>query len=712
MSESVFSASWYRVAALKPRLRRHAHLHRHSYRHQVWYVLEDSLTGHCHRLSVAAYRAIAQMDGRRSVQQIWDEISETSDDEAPTQDELIRLLGQLHTADVLTTDVVPDTDEIAHRRDKQRRRRLRQRLMSPLAIRIPVFDPDAFLTHLLPLVRPAFSSVGLVLWLALVVTAGLLAASHWSELTGNLADRVLTPQNLLILWLAYPLVKVLHELGHGFAAKAWGADVHEIGIMLLVLLPVPYVEASAASALREKSHRMVVGAAGIMVELALAALAMLVWLAVEPGAVRTLAWNVMLIGGVSTLLFNGNPLLRYDGYYVLADAIEIPNLATRSNAYLGYLIKRYLFGVREARSPVAAAGEARWFVLYGLTSFTYRLFILFVIILFIGSRFFILGSLLAISALVLQVLLPLLKQIRFLLFEPELHRQRLRALVVSLSLVLVVAVLVGGLPVAARTQAEGVVWVHEHARVRAQTDARILRVPAVDGAWVETGEPLIETVDPWLDLRVRLLQAQREELESRLIAAGYRDRSQVRVVREEISVVEASLALALERQAALIIRSPATGTLILADTTDLPGRYVPRGLVLGYVIPSGETEIRVVVKQNKIGLIRARTEAVQVWLAGRPVQARIARLVPAATDRLPSAALGAAGGGAIATDPSDLTGIATLEPVFELDLSLPSGSNAALPGMRVPVRFDHGREPLAAQWYRALRQLLLAHFAI
>jgi putative peptide zinc metalloprotease protein len=163
-------------------------------------------------------------------------------------------------------------------------------------------------------------------------------------------------------------------------ARRWGGEVHEIGLMLLVFSPVPYVDASSAWGFRDKRKRMVVGGVGIAVELFLGALALFVWLMVEPGMVRAVAYNVMLISGVSTLLFNGNPLLRFDGYYVLADAIEVPNLGARSNTYLGYLFQRYVLGIRTAESSAHSNGERAWMVVYGITSFFYRIFISFVII--------------------------------------------------------------------------------------------------------------------------------------------------------------------------------------------------------------------------------------------------------------------------------------------------------------------------------------------
>ena len=171
------------------------------------------------------------------------------------------------------------------------------------------------------------------------------------------------------------MIKALHELGHASATKAGGGEVHDVGIILLVLLPVPYVEASAATVFKSKYRRAVVGAAGIAVELFVAAIAFYMWLLIEPGLLRAILFNVMLIASVSTLLFNGNPLLRYDAYYILADLIEIPNLAARSTRYWGYLIERYILGVRDAEAPEASRAEKAWFLFYGFASTLYRIFV-------------------------------------------------------------------------------------------------------------------------------------------------------------------------------------------------------------------------------------------------------------------------------------------------------------------------------------------------
>ena len=332
MSDTLYSPSWYRVADLKPRLRRHLQIRRHRYRDETWYVLQDYAAGKAHRLNPVSYYLVGLMDGTRSIQQIWDLALDKLGDEVPTQEEIIRLFGELHAADVLQCDIPPEAAELQQRFEKQQRRELMQRFMNPMALRFPLLDPERFLTSTLSAVRWLFTPAGFLLWLAVIALAAVQAGLHWEELSRDVTDRVLAPSNLLLLFFVFPVVKALHELGHGYAVKRWGGEVHEMGVMLLVLMPVPYVDATASWEFREKSRRMVVGAAGMMVELFVAAFALFLWIALEPGLLRAVMYNVMLIAGVSTVLFNGNPLLRFDGYYIFADWLEIPNLASRSKS--------------------------------------------------------------------------------------------------------------------------------------------------------------------------------------------------------------------------------------------------------------------------------------------------------------------------------------------------------------------------------------------
>jgi putative peptide zinc metalloprotease protein len=715
MSETLLSPSWYRVASLKPRIRAHARILRHSYRGEVWYVLQDAAAERAHRFTPAAYQFIGLMDGQRTVQQLWDAVSAQLGDGAPTQEEVIRLLGQLHNTDALLCDVPPDSLEVFRRFQQHERMRWKRRLWTPLALRFPLWDPDRFLQRTLPFVQPLLGWFGILLWLGVVGAGAVLAVSRWTDITQDISDRVLDPANLVLLWFVYPVVKAVHELGHAYLTRKWSGEVHEIGVMLLVLSPVPYVDASASWGFKDKYRRMAVGAAGIAVELFLGSLALFVWINVEPGAVRAIAYNVMLICGVSTLLFNGNPLLRFDGYYVLCDAIEIPNLGQRSNQYVGYLFKRYVLGVADAESPAQSTGERVWMLTYGVASFLYRVFITFVIVLFIAGKFFVIGVLLAIWAVATQVLLPFGKSLGFLFSSPALRRGRGRALWASAGLGVAALLLLFVIPFPSWTRTEGVVWVPEEAQVRAGAEGFVERLLVPAGSQVRKGEPLVQADEPFLETRVAIQEAQLEELNAKYDAMLPTDRVQAASLREQIVSAEANLQRARERQEALIYRANANGKLIVPNAPDLPGRFVSKGQLVGFVVEPRELTARVALLQDDIALVRQSTKGVQVMLAdwgASPVEARIKREVPGGSLQLPTPALGSSGGGPIPVDPRDGKGLTALRQIFQLELAVPLDVQTEYLGARVFVRFDHGYEPIGFQLYRAFRRLLLRQFNV
>ena len=715
MNDQTDHAAWNRIAPLRPRLRAHTQIICHHYRGKPWYVLQNRISVQFYRFSSGAYGFIRLMDGVRRIQEIWDEIRAVGETPSITREEIVHLMAQLHAADMLHTDLPANVNELFERRRQQRRRKWQSRLMRPLAQRFPLLDPERFLSRALPLVRPLFGRTGFLIWL-LVATAGLvLGITHWSELMVHWSSRALDPRNLLLLFLLYPVVKGLHELGHAFAAKAWKGEVHEMGIMLLVLMPIPYVDASAANAFVDKGKRIIVGAAGIMVEVFLSALAMFIWLNVQPGLVRDIAFDVMLIGGVSTVLFNGNPLLKFDGYYILADAIEIPNLGPRSTRYLGYLFKRHLFGLREVQSPVTAPGEPRWFVFYGVASLIYRLVISFVIALFVAGQLFVVGVVLALWALSVQILFPVAKHLGFLLFNPTLRGRRIRPVLVSAVLALATIAFVFGVPLPSWTRAEGVIRLPEQSLVRAGTDGFVLRLLQPDGQTVAKGEPLLRLEDPLLSTRVSILEWRLREVEARLAAQLLKDRVKAEIFKEEMAEIQAELDEARARRERLNIRSPADGTLTVPRAKDLPGRFVRQGELLAYVADLSTITARVVVPQTAVDLVRRQTRDVEARLASQPgatIKASISADVPSATRQLPSRVLGTQGGGTIAVDSRDAEGVRAMNPVFQFDIVLPPDTPHGYAGTRVYVRFDHGKEPLARQWYRSLRQLFLSRLQV
>jgi len=715
MSAPLLSSSWYRVAGLRPRLRSHARLYRHRYRGELWYLLQDPASGRVHRFTPAARLIIAAMDGERSVADLWQLANKRLGDASPTQDEIIHLLGQLHAADLLQSDVSPDTAELFSRGERDVKARRARSYANPMALRIPLWDPEAFLERFRPAIGFIWSRWGALIWLAVVLPALLLVPPHWADLTNDFTDRVLAVNNLLVLYLLFPLIKALHELGHASATKAGGGEVHDMGIILLVLLPVPYVEASAATTFRSKRQRALVGAAGMAAELFLAALAFYVWLLIEPGVVRAVLFNVMLIASVSTVLFNGNPLLRYDAYYILADLIEMPNLALRSLRYWGYLIERYALGVEDAEGPEASRSERAWFVGYGIASSIYRVIVTVVIALFIASRFFVVGVLLAGWALVAMAVLPALRGLQHLTASPRLRRHRRRALGVTLGSAGALLVFAVAVPLPYHSQAEGVIWLSEDAMLRAGTNGFFGSFLARPGTRVSRGDPLVRCDDPALEAQLRLSEAKVDQLKAEYATEFVSDRARAEIVRERLESERASLALAQERAAELIVRARTDGVFVAPEASDMPGRYYRKGELLGYVIGASQPLARVVVPQDAIDQVRVATDRVRVRLADHPglvARGTIVRQVPAGETYLPSRALATEGGGEIPTDPRDTNGPKALERMFQFDVALAGLPQGEPFGERVYVRFEHKMEPLAARWYRSIRLLFLSRFNV
>ena len=716
MAAPLTSALWYRVAGRKPQLRSHARIFRHRYRGEVWYLLQDPASSRLQRFTPAARLILSLMDGTHTVAQLCDIANRRLGEHAPTQDEVIQLLGQLHAADLLQSDVSPDVAELIARGDREDRARHRRSFANPMALRIPLWDPDRFLNFFEPALRVVWSRWGALMWLAVVLPALFLVPPHWPELSNDFTDRVLALDNLVVIYFAFPFIKALHELGHATAIKAGGGEVHDLGVILLVLLPVPYVEASASTVFRSKYQRAVVGAAGVVFELFLAALAFYGWLIIEPGLARAVLFNVMVIASVSTIIFNGNPLLRYDAYYILSDLIEIPNLAGRSARYWSYLLERYAFGVGEAEAPDASRGEKAWLLFYGFFATAYRIMVTIVIALFIAGRFFFIGVLLALWGVVAMAVFPVLRGVTHMAANPRLRRRRRRAFGVTFAVVLACLGFLLFVPMPYHSYAEGVLWLPEEDIVRAGASGFFDSFLAQPRSEVVKGDPLMKSHDPTLQAELRRSQGKIAELQAEYATAFVSDQTKAQIVKDKIDSESANLGLIRQRAAELVARAGADGVFVVPEAADMPGRFYKKGEPLGYVIGKARALVRVAVRQDAIGQVRLATDRVRLRLAESVptvLEGRVVREVPAGDETLPSPALASQGGGDIATDPRETKSPKALQRVFQVDVELRAPEERINGfGQRVYVRFEHRMEPLWTQWYRGIRQLFLTTFNV
>lgn len=715
MTRTLFSPSWYRVAQLRPTLRKQVMIHRHNYRGRPWHVIEERANEQHYRFTPATYFIIGLMDGTRTVNAIWRAALDRLGDDAPSQDELIDLLAQLHFADLLKTDATPEAHQLFQLLQGRERRRWLGRLASPFATKIPLFDPDPMLDHLVPAARWIFSWLGFWIWFAVVATGAVLAALNWGPISDRVGARVLDPWNLLALVVAYPLIKLFHELGHALAVKVWGGRVNDVGVMFILFMPIPYVDASAASGFPSKWRRALVDAAGILTELLIASLALMLWLQTEQPVLRSVLFNLMLIGTVSTVLFNGNPLVKFDGYYILSDVLEIPNLAQRSQKYLGYLFKRYVWGASNAVSPLTARGEAFWFLLYGPGAAIYRVFITVSIAVFLAGEYAAVGFLLAIWCVIALGIVPVGRLVSSLATDPDLRDRRWRLIWSSAGITGVVAAALFVLPAPYSSIAEAVDVVPEKRQVRAAAEGFLVNLTAEPGAQVAAGTRLATIVDPSVGAEIKVLKAQVAALQARLAAVEFTNRVEANVIRSEMKAVQGELARVSQRIVEQTILAEADGRFLVPSAADLTGRFFQRGTIIGYVHDPNEVIIRAVVEQAGMGAIERGVTNVSVWEAGyetSPSPGVIKRIAPGGGNELPHKALSVEGGGAIALDPRSPDKLRTTGNLFQIDLEVQGGRPANFIGKHYYVRFEHQPRPVGLQLYDVARQAVLQRFGV
>ncbi len=714
-----FHESWHRVADLRPRLRTTVDVQRQTFRGHSWHVVRDAAGNDFFRLSGPAYHFVGLLDGTRTVAQAWRACNDALADDAPTQGEAIHLLGMMHSSNLLALERSDDADGVLLQHRRRKSARVRGYLANLLCIRIPLLDPDSFLDRWSFLFSWLFTPWGIVAWLLLVGTGVFALLTGGMDLASG-APGLLSPSNAGFLFLAIIVTKALHEFGHAMACKALGkrnaagGEVHTLGVMLILFVPVPYVDTSSAWGFRAKRHRLVVAGAGMLVELAVAALAAVAWsYTTEATTLHNLCYNIMIVAGLATVLFNGNPLMRYDGYFMLADLLEIPNLAQRAGECVRYLVKRHVWAMEWIQTPAHVASERKCLLLYAFAAAGYRIVAYPLILLVMIERFFFIGSILAATAMVVWLLLPLGRFLRYLFTSPELIRSRRRALTTSLAAAGGMLAVLGLLPAPDCAYADGIVEVEQFAEIHSAVDG-FVELSAPSGTPVRAGSVLLALRNPELEASRSSLGCTRRLAQTRRQVA-WRDGDVVGA-----QTIEAQIA-ALERQSlrveqdieALLLRAPLEGTWVAPDAHTLPGRYVHRGDRVGAVASMEQVIIRATADQAVAGQLFAELNVrTQVRVAGRSLtefEGVIQDVLPAGQDQLPSPALGQPAGGTIAVDSKDPRGTRSVEPFFEIRIR-PQAAGPLLPGQRVRIRFTLAPKPLGRQCWQAFWRIWQRRF--
>ena len=731
-----FDESWHRVSPRRIRLRPGVEIFPQRFRGQRWYVVRDALGGKFFRIRPPAYEFICELERGATVGDAWERRLEIDPENVPGQGEVVRLLSALHRSGLVRSDVEGDVEPLAEAFAKEKRQEATQRWSSILFFKMPLWSPDAFLRRTLPFVSWIFTKQGLLLWLALLLWGGSEVASQWQAFGAESSD-LLGKANLPWMYAVMVAIKVLHEFGHGYACRKLGGEVPEMGVMLLLFNPLPYVDASASTAFRSKWQRILVGGAGMIVELAVAAIAAVIWAHTGKGLVHTLAYNAVVVASVVTLLFNGNPLLRYDGYHMLSDWLELPNLQSKSSRMALWLLERFGFGLRSAVNPSESRREGWWLAVYFVASLLYRTAMLLGILLAVSLHYLAFGLLLAVIFGFMWVVLPVIKSVKYLWNSPRLETCRTRAASVVVLLVAGIMGFLCLLPLPNHFRADGVVRAEQFSRVYAGADGQLVKLLAPSGSMVKKGTPLLELTNLELVHEMESLEAEQRRAEAQARLALDEDPVRYASMKPYFRALEVRRDRLREDQQSLTVRAPCDGRWLAPDIGLYLGGRLPRGLELGVVQGDGDFYISAVVKQDDVSRLftNQQVNGTEVRVRGQEgiaLGVRNFNALPAERESLPSAALGLLGGGNSAVDTNNspdgrslasrgvvdaaqAKGTKATEPVFEIRATLDPQANSGLRlvhGQRAVARMTLPAEPLMWQWVRTIRQLFQRTYQI
>ncbi len=720
---SSFSDLWYRVGPTRPRLASHAQLTPQVFGERRVHVVEDPAGGGFYRVSEAAYAFIGLLDGRCTVDEAWKACCVQLGDDAPTQKECIDVLSRLQYYGLLSGDQPLAADMIGRRMEEIDRRRRQRRWGGGLSVTLPLFNPDRVLGRIAYLLRPLFGVWGLAIYLLTLAIALLHLVPRHAALADQFAG-VLDPTNLVWMGVIFILLRAWHEFGHAAACKALGGRCTEVGLMLVAFLfPFPYCDASSAWRFPSVRSRVIVSAAGMLFETFVAALAAILWshLSNEAASAKALLFNVMLISGVTTIVFNANPLLRYDGYYILSDLTGLANLAQRSMELSRFLLLRRVFKVASVRPP-AIDGMGQFWLLtgYHLLATPYRLLVTATIVLALWTddRYLTVGAVIAVVAACVWLVWPALKGLGFLIGSPTLLGRRARAATISAAAIGAVLVVLLMVPLPSPTYATGTLEPVTVEPIRPREDGFVERIFVTEGQAVRAGDAILQLRNDEAHAESLRAQADLDRARAASDAAAERSGAEQTIARFRVTQATETLARATQRVEALMIRAerdgricpPPSATTRLAD---LEGRFVAKGTLIGLVSATDRLVVRCLVSDRDHAYIfgdqpldRVPTTFRVKGAAGDERVAVVTRATPAATVEVAQASLTTLAGGEVQLDPSDPDKRTSLTPQFTVELA-PTEANASWQaGLRTRVRFETPSQPLAATWWRKARQYL------
>ena len=614
------------------------------------YVLEDPVRQKFYRIGSREYLLIGQLDGKRTLREALRRTSELLGEDAFSQVQVEALVSWLSTNQLLIqgSSLALDQSWLAERRQERLRHWSRLNL---IVFRLPLFNPRKLLEKIYPFFRWTTGPGFFLLWMAVFLWAAYALAVNWQPFRLQAAN-LLAARNLVWLWLAWFFLKVLHELSHAVVYRKYGGDVHEAGILFIVAIPLTYVDATSSWNFPSRWQRIHLDMAGMYIEAFAAAVALVFWSLHTQSIGGVIAHNVVIVAGVSSVLFNANPLMRFDGYYVLSDLTGIPNLYAHGMEVVYGWFRALFLGIR--LPAVRYSGWRRIFLkVYGVAVYWWRILVLVGLSIGASRLFHGMGRIMAFLGIAVWVGMPLYGFIKRFPALRGANPAAGRRLAVSLAVFVAAALfLVFQWGWTTRVRAPAVVQYRRQAVIKVRTPGFVKRVDVHTGDGVRPGQTLLqlENRKTEFDLADTRLQLNALKIQGRRYF-NRQNLSAFQIVKENIAVIQHRRE-ALERDVRdLTLRSPVAGVVVGSDLDHLQGVFLRRGHEVLWVVTPQRKVIRVSLAQEDVQAFRravGQTVKVDMRPCGLPVfDGRLHGVDPRADRKIPYPALSAAFGGPI-----------------------------------------------------------------
>ena len=661
---------------------------RQSYQGRDYWVIKDPISLKYFRFEEEEFALLKMMDGTLSPEQIKRRFDYEFAPQKITLQELYQFVGMLYRSCLLISDAIGQGVELKKRGDEKSFQQTKSTFSNILAVRFRGFDPDALLNTLDQWFWWFFSWPAFLLATMIWFSAAALLFTHFDLFSQKLPSfhEFFAAKNWIWLALVMAVTKVIHEFGHGMACKRFGGQCHEMGVMLLVLTPCLYCNVSDSWTLPSKWKRALIAAAGMYFELVIAAIAVFVWWFSQPGMINQLALNVVFVSSVSTILFNGNPLLRYDGYYILSDLMEIPNLRQKATTILQRQLASWTMGIESRSDPFLPTRRKWFFAIYSVAAAAYRWFITFSIFWFLYSLLEpygvkVIGQAIAMMAIWGLLGMPLMQAYRFFSVPGRFGTVDKGRTILSACVCAAAFIGVMMIPIPRFVRCPFIVQPAGVENLYVDVPGKLANVYVSLGDELSPGEAVLTLQSDELDMQIVKLEGavKSSQLEYELYQRAAQTAGSNENVVNQVAVVETQLKNATEdlqlRQQdvqRLTVVAPVKGSLVppaktqkrTSNTEGLNrwhgyptesrniGSYLEQGTIVGRIVPdSKKLEAVLAVDQSEIEFVR-NGQSVQLFpvaIPGSIVESNVQEISTSKMKAVPKGLSSRFGGDLVAT---------------------------------------------------------------